>query len=493
MLSEIEQARLRLSKDTDAKKKSQFGQFLTPAGTAAFMAGFFPPADGICRLLDAGAGIGSLAAAFLERWRSGGLRFQRVELDAFEIDGSLHGELAQTLSKYRNDKFSATVHGEDFIHAAVDALSGGLFAKSLPRYSHAILNPPYKKIGSNSAHRLALRRVGIETVNLYSAFVALTVEQAAPGGQIVAIIPRSFCNGPYYRPFRDLILERAAIRHIHLFESRSKAFKDDAVLQENIIIRLERGGQQGPVTVSTSTDDTFSDLVSHEHSFERIVFPDDSERFIHVPTSPEEHVTELSPAFRWTLANLGIDVSTGPVVDFRLKEHLRDTPGPGTVPLLYPAHFSISGTTWPIEGMKKPNAIERNVNTEKWLYPSGFYCVVRRFSSKEETRRIMASTVDPDTFGDVPVLGFENHLNIFHENRRGLPQALARGLTVFLNTTAVDDAFRRFSGHTQVNATDLKLMKYPSRDVLTQLGEWAMQKSVLTQSMIDAQFGAVAA
>jgi hypothetical protein len=85
--------------------------------------------------------------------------------------------------------------------------------------------------------------VGIETVNLYSAFVALAVAQAAPGGQIVAIIPRSFCNGPYYRPFRDFILEPAAIRHMHLFDSRSKAFKDDEVLQENIIIRLERGGQ----------------------------------------------------------------------------------------------------------------------------------------------------------------------------------------------------------------------------------------------------------
>jgi hypothetical protein len=82
-------------------------------------------------------------------------------------------------------------------------------------------------------------------VNLYSAFVALAVGEAAPGGQIVAIIPRSFCNGPYYRPFRDFILERAAIRHMHLFESRNKAFKDDEVLQENIIIRLSVAASRG--------------------------------------------------------------------------------------------------------------------------------------------------------------------------------------------------------------------------------------------------------
>lgn len=492
MLSEVEQARLRLSKNTDAKKKSQYGQFLTPGGTAAFMAGLFPSADGTCRLLDAGAGIGSLAAAFLERWSSGGFGFQHVEVDAFEIDDSLHSQLTRTLCKHASSRLSVAVHGDDFIYAATDALCGGLFSKSLPRYTHAILNPPYKKINSNSAHRLALRRVGIETVNLYSAFVALAVAQAAPGGQLVAIIPRSFCNGPYYRPFRDFILERAAVHHMHLFESRSTAFKDDEVLQENIIIRLERGGQQGPVMVSTSTDDTFADLETHEHPFDRIVFPDDPERFIHVPTTPEKSAIELAEAIRCTLADLGINVSTGPVVDFRLKEHLRDMPGEGAVPLLYPGHLSRTGTTWPIEGMKKPNAIERNADTEKWLYPSGFYCVVRRFSSKEEKRRIVASVVEPSAFGDVPVLGFENHLNLFHENKRGLPEALAHGLAVFLNTTAADEIFRRFNGHTQVNATDLKAMKYPSRETLIELGEWAMQQGKLTQSMIDDEFRVVA-
>jgi len=494
LLSAVEQKRLQLSKSTEAKKKSLFGQFFTPARTAAFMVGLFPDGTGCCRLLDAGAGIGSLSAAFLDKWRSGGFKFQRVELDAFELDQALIPHLSQTLEKYScGGDFVANIHSEDFVHAAVDSLSGNLFSKILESHTHAILNPPYKKINGNSAHRLALRRVGIETVNLYSAFVALAVAEAAPGGQIVAIIPRSFCNGPYYRPFRDFILERAAIRHMHLFESRSTAFKDDEVLQENIIIRLERGGQQGPVVVSTSTDDFFTDLATHEYPFERIVFPDDPERFIHVPTSPEKNAIELSPAIRHALADLGIEVSTGPVVDFRLKAHLRDMPGPGTVPLLYPGHFSSQSTTWPIEGMKKPNAIERNADTEKWLYPSGFYCVVRRFSSKEEKRRIVASVVEPDVFGDVSVLGFENHLNLFHEKKRGLPEPLARGLAVFLNTTAVDEHFRRFNGHTQVNATDLKLMKYPSRDALIQLGKWAMQQRTLTQTVIDAKLGTLAA
>jgi len=488
LLSAVEQTRLQLSKSTEAKKKSRLGQFLTPERTAAFMAGLFPDGKGCCRLLDPGAGIGSLSAAFLERWRAGGLHFQRVEVDAFELDSGLIRYLSKTLDKYNHrGDFAANIHEEDFIFAAVGALSGDLFSKRLEHYTHAILNPPYKKINNTSAHRLALRRIGIETVNLYSAFVALAVALTVPGGQIVAIIPRSFCNGPYYRPFRDFILTHAAIRHMHLFASRCKAFKDDSVLQENVIIRMERGGRQEPVTVSTSTDDTFADLVSLDHPFDRIVYPDDPERFIHVPTSSEQNALDISPAIRSTLADLGIMVSTGPVVDFRLKEHLREMPGPGTVPLLYPGHFRGIGATWPIAGMKKPNAIERNTETEKWLYPNGFYCVVRRFSSKEEKRRIVASVVEPGVFGDALMLGVENHLNLFHENKHGLPETLARGLAVFLNSTVVDEYFRRLNGHTQVNATDLKLMKYPSRSALNRLGAWAVRQEACTQEQIDDQ------
>ena len=486
MLQQLDTAdsvRRKVAPRTTQKHKSELGQFMTPSSVARFMAGMFPhSALHTCRLLDAGAGVGALSCAFLDRWMTtGGFGFKAVEATAYEVDEKLRPHLKQHLAAY--SKVRATIIAGDYIELATaqDLRATG--------YTHAILNPPYKKISSNSAHRLALRSVGIETVNLYSAFVALAVAQTAPGGQIVAIIPRSFCNGPYYRPFRNFILERAAVRHMHLFESRSKAFKDDEVLQENIIIRLERDGQQGTVTVTTSTDDTFTDLVTHEHPFDRIVFPDDPERFIHVPTTTEKSAIELSPAVRCSLADLGIKVSTGPVVDFRLKEHLRNMPRDGTVPLLYPGHFSSTGTTWPIEGMKKPNAIERNADTEKWLYPSGFYCVVRRFSSKEEKRRIVASVVEPSAFGDVPVLGFENHLNLFHENKRGLPEALARGLAVFLNTTAVDEVFRRFNGHTQVNATDLRLMKYPSRETLIELGEWAMQQGTLTQEQIDAKLG----
>lgn len=450
------------------------------------MAGLFDrEITSTCRLLDAGAGIGSLSAAFLERWAAGGFDFQRVEVDAFEIDTSLHPYLSQTLNQYSKQlNVVSAIRGDDFIHAAVDSLSRNFFAETLSPYTHVILNPPYKKIRSNSAYRLALRRVGIETVNLYPAFVALALSLLEDYGQLVAIIPRSFCNGPYYRPFRQYILQRAAIRKMHLFASRNKAFRDDAVLQENLIVMLERSAVQDKVLITTSTDDSFSDLATYEYAFDQIVFPDDPEQFIHVPTSPQQKAPNPNG---YTLEEINIQVSTGPVVDFRLKAYLRDMPEEDTVPLLYPGHFSDWTINWPKPELKKPNAIQHRLETEKWLYPNGFYCVVRRFSSKEERRRVIASVVRPSDFPDTALLGFENHLNVFHQNKQGLPEALAYGLAVFLNSTFVDESFRRFNGHTQVNATDLRRITYPNKAILIALGEWAMRRRSLNQSLIDEQ------
>ncbi|HWH11465.1 MAG TPA: hypothetical protein VG165_10090 [Solirubrobacteraceae bacterium] len=68
------------------------------------------------------------------------------------------------------------------------------------------------------------------------------------------------------------------------------------------------------------------------------------------------------------------------------------------------------------------------------------------------------------------VVAFENHLNVFHRGNTGIEPALATGLTIFLNTSTVDEFVRQFSGHTQINATDLRLLRYPDRATLIRIG-----------------------
>jgi adenine-specific DNA-methyltransferase len=460
--------RLSLNAKIPRKQRSALGQFMTPANTAMFMASLFDVQEGRgCRLLDAGAGVGALTHAFLQR-REAKCETGQIELTAFEIDPVLRANLEDVLDGFPT-LTHCEIHGSDFIEEAVSWIEEGS-----PRFTHVILNPPYKKIHSASKHRAALRRVGIETVNLYSAFMGLCMELLEPGGQLVAIVPRSFCNGSYYKPFRRLLLKLCAIRRIHLFGSRNKAFRDDGVLQENVILMLERGAIQGPVTISTSTDDSMIDMLERVVPFEDVLQSDDREFFLRIPTSNDPCLLDVERSRLHLLGHLGIEVSTGPVVDFRMRDHLRSEPSSDTVPLLYPGHFQREGTIWPRREFRKPNALMLNDVTWRWLYPKGFYTVVRRLTSKEENRRVVASVVDPESFPGVELLGFENHLNVFHQKKRGLDAELAYGLTAYLNTDEVDQHFRSFNGHTQVNATDLRSMRYPSIATLRRMGAAAL-------------------
>jgi adenine-specific DNA-methyltransferase len=330
-----------------------------------------------------------------------------------------------------------------------------------------------------------LRSIGIEASNLYTGFLAVAIRLLEPGGELVAITPRSFCNGPYFKPFRDLLLREMAIQHIHIFESRTHAFKDDEVLQENIIFHAVKGQAQQQVPLSISENAEFSSLQRRLVDFAQIVHPNDPEQFIHVIAGEkEQHLTERMKVLPCTLEDLGVEASTGPVVDFRLKEYLRSDPEPNTVPLIYPAHCRNHFVVWPMMGGKKPNALVDAEPVQKWLYPNGQYTIVRRFSAKEERRRIVTTVYDPD---DVPgeKVGFENHLNVFHCGRVGLTAEVARGLAVYLNSTFVDVCFRQFNGHTQVNVKDLYNLRYPTLATLETLGKRVIGRIFPTQEEID--------
>jgi len=464
--------------------KEALGQYMTSRRIADFMSSLFTQKRlAVASLLDAGAGSGTLSCSFIERWISGAFAFERLNVDAYEIDPGMCAKLTQAVRSYSEVScLSTNLVFSDFIEHAVDLMKSG----AAEPFTHCILNPPYKKIGSASKHRQLLRQVGIEAVNLYSAFVALCLLMLDSGGELVAIIPRSFCNGLYYLPFRQLLLNQSVIRHIHLFSARDKAFESDGVLQENVIIHLERGGAQGDVTISTSTDDQFYDYSEFELPFKQIVKTGDSQVYIHIPTDTSVSPLSESTEVRFKLSDLHLEVCTGSVVDFRAREFLLSQPGEEYAPLLYPFHFTKTAFLWPRTHARKPNALRITPETNKFLMPIGYYVVLKRFTSKEEKRRIVAHLIRPDYF-QTNYVAFENHLNVIHSNRRGIDEELARGLTVFLNSSFIDDYFRRFSGHTQVNATDLRLLNFPSQDSLRALGQIDMEAPFTTPSQIDMQ------
>jgi adenine-specific DNA-methyltransferase len=478
LVDRVDVLRVDASRKLDPERRVELGQFLTPPGIARFMASMFTGRRRVIRLLDAGAGVGSLTVAFVEQACKGGAKPAKIIATAYELDPSLAARLRQTLDLCKATclaegvQFEGEVRGEDFIRAGAAMLDGGLFARMKETYDCIILNPPYRKIHSASEDRRLMRAIGVETNNLYTAFLAIAVRLLEPGGELVAITPRSFCNGPYFRPFRELFLEAMSLRRVHVFESRDRAFRDDDVLQENIIFHAEKGGSRTrSVIISASVGPDAELSSSREVRPDQMVRPEDLDHVIHlVPDELGERVVERMETLGAGLADLDVEVSTGRVVDFRVKEHLRPEPGPGTAPLVYPCHFSGGFVSWPKLGGKKPNAVVEVASTRDLLLPSGTYVVVKRFSAKEERRRVVAAVYDPKRIA-APAVGFENHLNVYHRDGAGLPPMLARGLALFLNSTLVDAYFRQFSGHTQVNASDLRSLRYPSAEELIALGK----------------------
>jgi adenine-specific DNA-methyltransferase len=221
-------------------------------------------------------------------------------------------------------------------------LGDNLFVTKPPAFDAAIVNPPYRKIGTDSVERRNLRHVGVETSNLYAGFIALIQRLLVPGGQLVGITPRSFCNGPYFRSFREDFLDNLEVHRLHVFESRGAAFREDSVLQENIIFHAVKGRKQPHQLVISSSSGEHGDIVAEKVvPFAEIVHKNDAEKFIHIPSaSGHAAAKKTMDGLHSTLASLGVRVSTGRVVEFRLKDTLRWKPEKGTVPLLYPCHFN---------------------------------------------------------------------------------------------------------------------------------------------------------
>jgi adenine-specific DNA-methyltransferase len=224
------------------EQRQALGQFLTPPGIANFMASLFEHHPPEVKLLDPGAGTGALSSALVQQLCRASVRPHGIAVTAYEVDSRLIPALEKTYADcesaclHAGISFSAEIFNSDFIESALQLFRTDLFSVAQKPFNAAILNPPYRKIQSDSAARLLLRSAEIETSNLYTGFLALAARLLSDDGELVAITPRSFCNGPYFRSFRQQFLSEMSLRRLHLLDSRSAALRDDDVLQENVIL-----------------------------------------------------------------------------------------------------------------------------------------------------------------------------------------------------------------------------------------------------------------
>lgn len=483
LLDIAERYRLDALAGLDSKSRGPLGQHFTPARAAVLIASMPRlPETGIVRVLDPGAGSGMLSAALVTRVLTERPRLS-IHVVAVEYDPTALRYLRQTFDACvaaASDCVTYEVVEGDFIVES----TGLIPDPRLREFDIVIQNPPYAKLAALSAAREAVREVGADAPNLYAAFLALGAAALKPSGQLVAITPRSFCNGPYFGLFRSFLLDRIALDRIHVFASRSTVFADTGVLQENVIFSGTRDGGCDQVMLSSSNghkDETSCRSVPYRD----VVQPDDPHRFIRLAVNTDDtRVAERMLTLPSTLAALRVTASTGRVVDFRSRECLLDEAAADAVPLIYPGNVRNGIVEWPRDIRKAQWFKPVTDRDSQMLVPGGWYCVVKRFSAKEERRRVVAAVWSPDRI--LGAVAFENHVNVLHANCSGLDRDLAHGLCWWLNTSLVDKFFRIFSGHTQVNATDLRTLRFPDAATLRRLGQ-SVPEFLPDQGEIDAQ------
>lgn len=464
------------------------GLYLTPLAVADFMGRRIKVSGRRLHILDPAAGAGILCCAAVEALVVRHSAPERIELVAHEVDTGITGPLravldylAEWCETNHGVRVEVRIEAADFVVAHGEALRPT--ANLLPdgstdrNFDVVIANPPYFKIGKTDPRAIAASAVVHGQPNIYALFMAVGAALLRPGGDFIFITPRSFASGPYFRQFRTTFLEMIRPAEIHLFGSRRDTFNRDAVLQETVIFtgvrRDHRRREDSGAVLTISSSRGVHDLGdSHRRvvPMEAALDPEAPHKVLRLPLSDEDDRTvALIHSWPNTLHRLGLDISTGPVVPFRATRFI-DSEGsvPGThVPLLWMSNVRAMQVTWP-RNRGKPEYVKRS-GARPLLVPNRNYVLLRRFSAKEEARRLSAAPYFAADFA-VLELGLENHLNYIHRPGGSLSEDEARGLAALYNSRLLDRYFRCINGNTQVSATELRAIPLPDHAAIIGLG-----------------------
>lgn len=466
---------------TSVSKKSK-GQFFTPLSIAHFMSTKIVNDKNKITILDPGCGTAILSSALIEHLLIG-ISPKEITLVLYETDFELIPFLVKVVDylklwlQKKDVFFTYEINQSDFIldnSTCLDSdlsLFGG--ASECRKYDFIISNPPYFKLSKDDPRVRASLCITDGQPNIYSIFMAISAGLLSYGGKMVFIVPRSFTSGRYFRAFRNYFLDKVNIELIHLFNTRSGTFSKDNVLQETLILvaSLKNDKKKKHITISFSEGigDLFSPVVK-EHLMDEVVDCDSKEKIIHLPVnSHEEEVVKLFKSWTGSLNMYNIQISTGPVVAFRSKDFIIESQQDGAVPLYWLHNVVKMLADHPINKKDKGQYILVNNDSYSMLLPNKNYIFLRRFSSKDDTSRLVAAPY----FGNMSeysLIGVENKLNYIYRPKGHLDRFEVMGLCGLLNSELFDLYFRTFNGNVNVSATELRQMPLPDLHIIKEIG-----------------------
>lgn len=444
--------------------RKKYGQFFTSEQSARQMAQMFTfdLNKPIISILDAGAGTGLLSAAVLSRLKD--LQYNgQIHLVCYETDPKVLPVLERNLENISHKiEFTYNIVNENYITSQQFEHQ----SSHQQVFDYIIGNPPYLKLSKDAAEVQAMPQVCYGAPNLYFLFWAMGIYNLKESGELVYIIPRSWTSGAYFAKFRQYLFSHCVITNIHSFVSRKKVFNQEDVLQETMIIKVKKTTIKPElIHMSSSSCADFRDIRHFDVPYHTVVAPN---QYVYLVTNQEEStILERINKLPETLPNVDLQMKTGIVVDFRAQDVLRNENENGAYPIFYSSHIKNGRVQWPVGRQGEYIVTDRR----GYLQPNVNYLFVKRFTSKEEKRRLQCGMYRQKDYPQYKYISTQNKINYI------TCQSLCTlyGMYALLSSTLYDQYYRILNGSTQVNSTEINTIPVPNRATIEAIGRDIMQ------------------
>ncbi|MBR3040571.1 MAG: DNA methyltransferase, partial [Lachnospiraceae bacterium] len=132
---------------------------------------------------------------------------------------------------------------------------------------------------------------------------------------------------------------------------------------------------------------------------------------------------------------------------------------------------------------EKPGLIQKNKN----------YVFIKRFTAKEEHRRLQCGVYSPSDFEEYEYIGTQNKINFVDKVDGGeMDTQTTYGIYALLNSTLFDMYYRILNGSTQVNSTEINNIPVPPVDLIKEIGEQVLLSKDLSTDNCDRIISEVA-
>jgi adenine-specific DNA-methyltransferase len=488
-----------IQKSSDHKKK--YGQFLTIPVVAKLMSSYIDDKKKEeISILDPGIGTGILTIAVCLRL----MQFkgcEKINIVGYEVDKEIISTLNKNLEylkKYlmqNNVKVNYEIRNCDFVKAKAGVLSyeQDMFESKVndELFDIIISNPPYFKINKEEIKARPLKRIVYGQPNIYAVFMAISSYLLKDDGDLIFITPRSYTSGYYFREFRKDFFKKVVPVNFHLFKERNKAFNKDNVLQEHLIIHAKKKTEQlksnnfiVTITQSNGIEDLSMPLIK-KVELKDVININSENMLVFLPlTDEDECIISKILSWRGSLHKYKMEISTGRVVPFRAKKYLcAQQNGDEMVPLIWMNHIKNNNIKWPLGKFRKEQYFILNNESIKLINRKSNYVLLRRFSAKEEKKRLNAAPLLEKSI-EKDYLAFENHVNYIYKLNGKLTDEETMGLSEILNSKILDVYFRTHNGNTEVSATEIRDMPLPKLTTIKNIGKRKILNNI-TQEDVD--------